>query len=58
MKGKLWKTLRKPFEDSSILHREKSVLFSHLQGGVLEFERLEFLAPSSDQNLTSPGSLS
>ena len=36
----------------------KSILFSHLQEGVLEFERPGFLASSLDQDLASIGTLS
>ena len=38
--------------------RKKSILFSHLQEGVLEFERPGFLASSLDWDLTSTETLS
>ena len=36
----------------------KAILFSHLQEGVLEFERPGFLASSLDRDLVSTGTLS
>ena len=36
----------------------KAILFCHLQEGVLEFERPEFLASSLDRDLASTGTLS
>ena len=36
----------------------KAILFSHLQEGVLEFERPGFLASSLDLDLASTGTLS
>ena len=36
----------------------KAILFSHLQEGVLEFERPGFLASSLDRDLASTGTLS
>ena len=36
----------------------KAILFSHLSEGVLEFERLGFLASSLDRDLASTGTLS
>ena len=36
----------------------KAILFSHLQEGVLEFERPGFLASSLDRELASTGTLS
>ena len=36
----------------------KAILFSHLQEGVLEFERPRFLASSLDRDLASTGTLS
>ena len=36
----------------------KAILFSHLQEGVLEFERPGFLVSSSDRDLANIGTLS
>ena len=36
----------------------KAILFSHLQEGVLEFEKPGFLASSLDRDLASTGTLS
>ena len=49
-------------EDDSLrqkgVHEKKAIWFSHLQEGVLEFERLGFLASSLDRDLASTRTLS
>ena len=42
---------KETFEKLNTSKREKSSLFSHLQEGVLEFERPRFLAPSFGSEL-------
>ena len=54
--------LWEPFKNDDFLkqkgvHEKRSFWFSHLQEGVLEFERPEFLASSLDLDLASTGTL-